>query len=107
MSTHSKGWTDLTISPSSMDFKQFRINCRQAEILSVFVNSVQAQFNHCDPLSDILPDKNPFHHLEASELLAKAVVEGDKGELLIYIPESVEITRIDGLDAVEDNPGNY
>lgn len=70
------------------------------------MNSVAAQFSYFDPVADILPDKNPFHHLEATELMAKALVEGDKGELLVYIPESVEITRIDGLDTVEDLPDN-
>jgi hypothetical protein len=57
-------------------------------------------------LADILPDKNPFHHLEANELVAKALVQGNEGELLVYVPDSVEITRIDGLDVVDDLPDN-
>ena len=71
------------------------------------MNSSHAQLSHCDPLADILPDKNPFHHLEASDLLSKSALEGDKGELLIYIPETVDITTIDGLDVLEDQLGKY
>ena len=68
----------------------------QVEIDKVTVNDVETTFTYIDPLSTLLPygKKDPFHHLELSEGYVKAVQEGNKGELAVDVPESVEITKV-------------
>ncbi len=78
-----------------------------ADILKVTIDEQDAQFAYSDPLAapGLLPDhaKNPFYHLEFTDAYVRAVQEGDKGELTVFIPESVQITTVCNLLRLKDS----
>lgn len=99
---------ELTISPLSAQLNQIRLNARQAsmswtllktlDILKVTIDEQEAPFAYSDPLAaaGFLPDHaaNPFYHMEFTDAYVRAVQEGDKGELTVFVPDTVQITTV-------------
>ncbi|KAJ3267166.1 hypothetical protein HDU77_005369 [Chytriomyces hyalinus] len=80
-------------SGSIPPIESVRLNCRQAVIARVLVNNDVAKFAYFDPLDQLasktMAEKNPSHHPELRALYVKSLEDGEDGELVIDLPESL------------------
>ncbi|OBZ68561.1 Transcription initiation factor TFIID subunit 2 [Grifola frondosa] len=92
----SKGYTEITVVPTSKDLKTIHLHSRQCTIHSVTVASHPADFVHQDPLLSLHNISNPqdcHNHPELKRKLYSALAEGDEGELSIAIPKEVSLRQ--------------
>ncbi|TDL26427.1 TATA-binding protein associated factor Taf2 [Rickenella mellea] len=88
-----RGYTEITIIPTSKDLRTICLNSRQCQIHAVTVGTYKADFVYHDPLAAIpTSDFNDCHrHPELKRKLYSALAECDEGELAIAIPRQVSV----------------
>ncbi|KAI8618332.1 hypothetical protein BC830DRAFT_1109358 [Chytriomyces sp. MP71] len=70
-----------------------RLNCRQAVIHRIAVNGETAVFTYVDGIPEsnarLLEGKTPNHHPDLRALYTKSLDDGEEGELVINLPDTV------------------
>ncbi|KAJ1653566.1 hypothetical protein IWQ61_006334 [Dispira simplex] len=95
-----KGFTDLTVYPHSATTRLLKLHCHQCTVTRVHINNFSAEFKQLDPYRTA-QDKVPQnlatvdHHQDLKRLVQLAKRESDDGELVILIPDSVVLTKLE------------
>ena len=104
-----KGETEITLVPQSKALRQLRINCRQCEIQSIFVQEKPTTFVYNDPYKSLKPrtgwDIRQNHLIK--ERLETYLGDNAREELTIDIPKKVllrEATALQGMG--QENSSN-
>lgn len=92
-----RGYTDITIVPTTGELKTIYLHCRQCEIESITVASHRAEFLHHDPLTSPMVGngKDCHSYPEMKRRLFSALAECEDGELAIGIPGQVSLKQSD------------
>ncbi|TKY85733.1 hypothetical protein EX895_005273 [Sporisorium graminicola] len=87
------GFTELTIVPTHRSLRTIHLNCRQASVQSVAINSLPAEFSYADHLTGAsLSDARDVHRYpELKRRVYAAASDGLHGELSILIPPDVAV----------------
>ncbi|KDN40979.1 hypothetical protein K437DRAFT_258484 [Tilletiaria anomala UBC 951] len=113
----AEGYSELTIVPTDPDLKTMHVNCRQADIRYVTVNSQPTSYAYNDLLSNVTLSNDKDVHLypELKRKLFAAASDGSNGELSIAISpdvgiqtlkERVEAEQESKADALKDTSMN-
>ncbi|SJX62832.1 related to TAF2-component of TFIID complex [Sporisorium reilianum f. sp. reilianum] len=87
------GFTELTIVPTHRSLRTIHLNCRQASVQSVAVNSHPAEFSYADHLTgaSISDTRDVHRYPELKRRVYAAASDGLHGELSILIPPDVPV----------------
>ncbi|CDU22782.1 related to TAF2-component of TFIID complex [Sporisorium scitamineum] len=87
------GFTELTIVPTHRSLRTIHLNCRQASVQSVAINSHPAEFSYADHLTgaSISDTRDVHRYPELKRRLYAAASDGLHGELSILIPPDVPV----------------
>lgn len=112
-----RGTTEITIVPSDLSIRQFRFDCRQAQIKSVLVNGKKATFTHHDASGyEAFSDSRTVSDVHQHHLYRKYIDHAHKevleGELEVNLPRGVKVSYQDtsretGPAADEEAVGVY
>ncbi|KZS93535.1 hypothetical protein SISNIDRAFT_441399 [Sistotremastrum niveocremeum HHB9708] len=93
----ARGYTDITLVPTSAALRTILLHCRQCEIETITVASYKAEFLHHDPIASLnLVNPSDFHsYPEYKRKLFSALAECDDGELAIAVPPQVSLKQAD------------
>ncbi|KAJ3332703.1 hypothetical protein HDU76_013382 [Blyttiomyces sp. JEL0837] len=103
-----QGTAILTINPTGEIPNEIRLNARQIEIRSVFVNETPAKYKYRDPLTPLFPEeenRSPSHHEEFRKRYVEALQEGEDGELTIFTPTNVK--GVQGSETASTSGGPF
>lgn len=112
-----RGQTEITIVPSDLSIRQFRFDCRQAQIKQVLVNGKKATFTHHDASGyEAFSDSRTVSDVHQHHLYRKYIDHAHKevleGELEVNLPRGVKVSYQDtsretGPAADEEAVGVY
>lgn len=112
-----RGTTEITIVPSDLLVRQFRFDCRQAQVKSVLINDKKASFTHNDASGyEAFSASRTVSSVHQHHLYRKYIDHAHKevleGELEVNLPRGVKVSYQDtsretGPSAEEDAVGVY
>ncbi|KAF9945372.1 hypothetical protein BGZ70_003864, partial [Mortierella alpina] len=91
------GSTELFILPLIEDLTKIRINCRQSEVLAVYINSVPCSFTYQDSIKDalvLMKEGDASNHQDLKRRWSMATAEDDDGELSVVIPRGMVVASL-------------
>ena len=93
-----RGYTEITLVPTTKNLRTINLHSRQCEVHSVFVSGKETDFILHDPLSNIGPSKPDDVHSfpEIKRKLFSALAEADEGELSISVPDDCLPFQVSG-----------
>ncbi|KAK9727981.1 hypothetical protein K7432_001433 [Basidiobolus ranarum] len=99
-----RGFTELHIIPTTNSLSHVRINARHCDIHNVTVNGIATSHEYIDIiknslLPEVTKDKNIFQYHELKRSYHTALYEAEEGELLIHIPEVIDIVQFQENEA--------
>jgi len=118
-----QGYTELIVMPTEPILKHIQLDCRQLEVVNVYVNQRRANFTYQDPLrteySDFMDhEKEPIindisqHHFYKNKF--NKIFSGENTEeLTIFMPEKLKLSLHDPATvnaftpSFRDSPGSH
>ncbi|KAF9948419.1 hypothetical protein BGZ72_009665 [Mortierella alpina] len=98
-----RGSTELFILPLIEDLSRIRINCRQSEVLAVYINSVPCTFTYQDSIKEsllLMKEGDATNHQDLKRRWSMATAEDDDGELSVVIPRGMIVASLMDEDSV-------